>query len=66
MRSCLARGNFPEVFLKGAGIPECMVSLFSKATIQGPNYHSCFIIESHADQTFAKRLYRELQRRNIN
>ena len=60
-----SRGKLPETFLRGAGVPECMVSLFSKAMIQGPNYHSCFIIYSHADQTFAKYLYRELQRRNI-
>ncbi len=48
-----SKGNIPEIFLRGAGVPEDVVtsmkSLFGKAT----DYYSCFISYSTKDDDFA-------------
>jgi hypothetical protein len=60
-----SHGNIPEVFLRGAGVPEEMIT-YMKSLVNRPfEFYSCFISYSHADQFFAKRLHDQLQGRGI-
>jgi TIR domain/Pentapeptide repeats (8 copies) len=58
-------GNIPEVFLRGAGVPEDFIT-YMKSLVGRPfEFYSCFISYSHADQFFARRLHDQLQGRGI-
>jgi TIR domain/Pentapeptide repeats (8 copies) len=60
-----SNGNIPEVFLRGAGVPEEMIT-YMKSLVGHPfEFYSCFISYSHADQPFARRLHDQLQGRGI-
>jgi TIR domain/Pentapeptide repeats (8 copies) len=60
-----SHGNIPEVFLRGTGVPEHMIT-YMKSLVGGPfEFYSCFINYSHADQPFACRLHDQLQGRGI-
>jgi hypothetical protein len=60
-----SHGNIPEVFLRGAGVPEDMIT-YMKSLVGRPfEFYSCFISYSHADQSFARRLHDQLQGRGI-
>jgi len=63
----LSRGNIPESFLRGAGLPEPFISnmkalIGAMAPIQ---FYSCFISYSHADKAFARRLHDSLQAQGV-
>jgi uncharacterized protein YjbI with pentapeptide repeats len=54
-----------ERFLRGAGLSDGLLDHF-RASIGMPiEFYSCFISYSHADKTFARRLYDGLQGRGI-
>ena len=54
-------GHIPEVFLRGAGVPDAFIT-FAYSLINKPiEYYSCFISYSSRDQDFAERLYTDLQ-----
>ena len=54
-----------ETFLRGAGVEEHLIEYF-RARIGLPiEFYSCFISYSHADKSFARRLYADLQARGI-
>jgi hypothetical protein len=61
-----SRGQIPEVFLRGCGVPDEMItfmhSLVAASAIQ---YYSCFISYSTKDEEFAKRLHADLQANNV-
>jgi hypothetical protein len=60
-----SHGNIPEVFLRGAGVPEDIIT-YMKSQVGRPfEFYSCFISYSHADQSFARRLHDQLQGRGI-
>jgi hypothetical protein len=60
-----SQGNIPEIFLRGAGVPDDMIS-YMKSLVGRPfEFYSCFISYSHADQSFARRLHDQLQGRGI-
>jgi hypothetical protein len=60
-----SHGNIPEVFLRGAGVPDDMIT-YMKSLVGRPfEFYSCFISYSHADQPFARRLHDQLQGRGI-
>jgi hypothetical protein len=60
-----SHGNIPEVFLRGAGVPDEMIT-YMKSLVGRPfEFYSCFISYSHADQPFARRLHDQLQGRGI-
>jgi uncharacterized protein YjbI with pentapeptide repeats len=61
----LSKGNIPEVFLRGAGVPKDFFAFL--ATLRGKpiEFYSCFISYSHADKSFARRLHDGLQGRGI-
>src|SRR4051794_28932646 len=53
----LSKGNIPEAFLRGCGIPESFLT-YVKSLVGNPiEYYSCFISYSTIDQDFAERLY---------
>ena len=61
-----SKGEIPEAFLRGCGVPEGLIqsqrALFGGSAI---DFYSCFISYSHADSSFARRLYDALQGRGI-
>lgn len=65
-RTLVRSWPLPEVFLRGCGLPDTLISylpsLLSDGAIQ---FYSCFISYSHADKSFARRLHDTLQGRGI-
>ena len=56
-----SHGNIPEVFLRGAGVPEDFIT-YVKSLVGPPfEFYSCFISYSSKDQAFAERLHTDLQ-----
>jgi hypothetical protein len=56
-----SQGNIPEVFLRGAGVPDSFIT-YSRSLISHPiDYYTCFISYSSYDEAFAKRLHADLQ-----
>jgi len=60
-----SNGNIPEVFLRGAGVPEDIIALLPTIRAKPIEFYSCFISYSHADKSFARRLYDGLQGRGL-
>lgn len=58
-------GNIPEVFLRGAGVPDSLITYMRSLTARPIEFYSCFISYSHADKSFARRLHDTLQGRGI-
>jgi uncharacterized protein YjbI with pentapeptide repeats len=62
---CRSRGIIPEVFLRGAGVPDEMIT-YSKSLVGRPfEFYSCFISYSSQDQEFAERLHADLQGKGV-
>jgi hypothetical protein len=60
-----SQGNIPEVFLRGAGVPEDMIT-YVKSLVGRPfEFYSCFISYSSKDQEFAERLHADLQDKGV-
>ena len=56
-----SHGNIPEVFLRGTGVPEDIIT-YMKSLVGRPfEFYSCFISYSSQDQEFAERLHADLQ-----
>ena len=60
-----SRGEIPEVFLRGCGVPEDFITYLPSLTTKAIDFYSCFISYSHADKSFARRLHDALQGRGI-
>jgi uncharacterized protein YjbI with pentapeptide repeats len=58
-------GKIPDVFLRGAGIPDDFIAYVASLVSQPIEFYSCFISYSHADKPFARRLHDILQGRGI-
>lgn len=56
-----SEGKIPEVFLRGAGVPENFIEYMHSLVGVGFQYYSCFISYSSKDQEFADRLHADLQ-----
>jgi hypothetical protein len=61
----LSKANIPEIFLKGAGVPENLITYMHSLTQHPIQFYSCFISYSHADKPFARRLHDALQGQGI-
>lgn len=62
-----SKGNIPEVFLRGCGVPENFIT-HMHSLVEGAQpiqFYSCFISYSHVDKSFARRLHDALQGRGI-
>jgi hypothetical protein len=60
-------GKIPEVFLRGAGVPEpFIVQMKALVAAMSPiEFYSCFISYSSKDQEFAERLHADLRSKNV-
>ena len=61
----LSGGIIPEIFLKGAGVPDSFLEIMSSIVNRAIEYYSCFISYSSQDQAFAQRLYTDLQNNGV-
>lgn len=61
----LSKGIIPEIFLRGAGVPDNFITYMHSLTEQAIQFYSCFISYSHADKSFARRLHDALQGRGV-
>ncbi len=60
-----SRGEIPEVFLRGCGVPEIFITYMRSLVMQAIQFYSCFISYSSKDQLFASRLYADLQNKGV-
>jgi uncharacterized protein YjbI with pentapeptide repeats len=60
-----SKGNIPEYFLRGAGIPDNFIAYMHSLTGEVLQFYSCFISYSSKDQEFADRLYADLQAKGV-
>ena len=59
------RGDIPDIFLRGCGLPDEFIEYIPSLTGKGIEYYSCFISYSHRDDDFAKRLHNDLQAKGV-
>jgi len=60
-----SRGKIPDIFLRGAGVPEIFIT-YAQSLVANPiEFYSCFISHSHQDQQFCDRLYADLQAKSV-
>ena len=59
----LSRGTIPEIFMRGAGVPESFIAHIPDfvTSLSPVEFYSCFISYSHADKVFARKLHESLQ-----
>jgi TIR domain/Pentapeptide repeats (8 copies) len=60
-----SKGKIPEVFLRGAGLPDEFIAYISSLVRRPIEFYSCFISYSGKDQEFADRLYEGLQNKGV-
>lgn len=56
-----SKGNIPDVFLRGCGMPDEFITYMHSLTVQPIQFYSCFISYSHKDEVFAKRLFSRMR-----
>lgn len=60
-----SKGNIPDVFLRGAGVPDEFITYMKSLVGKAIEFYSCFISYSSKDDDFARRLHADLQQSNI-
>jgi TIR domain/Pentapeptide repeats (8 copies) len=55
------KGGIPEVFLRGCGIPDSLITFQRSLKSSPSDYYSCFISHSTNDKDFADKLQADLQ-----
>lgn len=60
-----SKGNIPEVFLRGCGVPEQFITFARSLVGQAIEFYSCFISYSSHDTAFAERLHADLRAKNL-
>jgi hypothetical protein len=60
-----SHGEIPEVFLRGAGVPESFVGFIKSLVGKQTQTYACTISYATKDQRFCDRLYNDLQARGI-
>jgi uncharacterized protein YjbI with pentapeptide repeats len=58
-------GKIPEVFLRGAGVPEDFITFVPSLIGCAIEFYSCFISYSHQDEEFSRRLYSRMRSENL-
>jgi hypothetical protein len=56
-----SKGKIPQIFLRGAGVPEGFITYMKSLVVNPIEYDSCFISYSSKDDEFAKPLHADLQ-----
>jgi hypothetical protein len=57
--------NIPEGFLRGAGVPEDFITYMKSLVGKAIDFYSSFINYSSKDDDFTRRLYADLQAKNV-
>lgn len=60
-----SRGEIPEVFLRGCGVPDEFITYMRSLVANPIQFYSCFISYSSKNQDFAERLYSDLQNKGV-
>src|SRR5207249_1951501 len=60
-----SEGQIPESFLRKAGVPENFLTYLPSLMNYAIEYFTCFISFSSKDQSFAERLYNDLQEKDV-
>lgn len=60
-----SQGKIPEVFLRGAGVPDIFLQYASSLAGQPFEFYSCFLSYSTQDEDFASRLHNDFQANGI-
>lgn len=60
-----SKGNIPEIFLRGCGVPEDFITYMRSLVVQPIQFYKSFISYSSKDQKFADRLYADLQNKGV-
>ena len=60
-----SKGNIPEVFLRGAGVPDSFIEYMASLVGKPIQFYSCFISHSGKDERFCGRLYADLQTKGV-
>jgi hypothetical protein len=60
-----SNGKIPEIFLRGAGVPDNFIQYMHSLTREALRFYSCFISHSSRDQEFAGRLHADLQAKGV-
>lgn len=60
-----SHGGIPEVFMRGAGVPDSFIGFIKSLEGQKQQLYACTISYATKDQRFCDRLYNDLQTRGI-
>lgn len=60
-----SEAKIPEVFLRGAGVPEEFITYVNSLVTNPIEYYSCFISYSSKDSPFAERLHERLRSEGV-
>jgi TIR domain/Pentapeptide repeats (8 copies) len=60
-----SEGRIPEIFLRGAGVPDDFIVHIRSLVGRPIQFYSCFLCYSSNDQEFAERLYTDLQANGV-
>ena len=58
-------GKIPEVFLRGAGVPEDFITFVPSLVGRAIEFYSCFISFGHHDEAFSHRLHSRMRSENL-
>jgi hypothetical protein len=58
-------GNIPEAFLRGAGVPDSIITYVHSLVLEPRQFYTCFISYASPDQDFAQKLYNDLQAKGV-
>lgn len=58
-------GRIPEVFLRGAGVPDDFITFIPSLFGRAIEFYSCFISYSHQDEKFSQRLHSRMRSENL-
>jgi hypothetical protein len=61
----ISKGNIPEIFLRGAGVPDVLIDYFPSLVQQPLDFNSVFISYSSKDEIFAIQLHGALQAKGV-
>jgi hypothetical protein len=60
-----SKGNIPEVFLRGCGVPDQFITYAQSLKAHPIQFYSCFISYSNKDKEFVERLHVDLQNKGV-
>lgn len=61
-----SQGDIPDLFLRGVGLPDTLITYLPSLVERPIQFFSCFISYSHVDVIFARRIYNALNARGIH